>query len=242
MKQMLWRCGAFVASLLVSALAAQAQQPAPAGPTAAELKKSLARIKRGTEGESAAFDQLVAATDNKLVAYLKAHEVSAVAAKSLGLGYVASPDSARLKVFSYTYSSGGTRGAITQAVLQWHNRAGQRFAYVAHDEGGFIEIHRLPSPGRTQYLLLGSEPGSSICVRGLAWLVELKGNYLLLDKQALDNQPRLDICNVALTYDARRRTLAVAADSTFGEPDVYADAPFKPFTLRFAQGRFVRQK
>ena len=242
MKQMLWRCGALVASLLVSAPAAPAQQPAPAGPTAAELKKNIARIERGTEGESVAFDQLVAATDKKLVAYLKAHDVSAAAAKSLGLGYDASPDSARLKVFSYTYSSGGTRGTITQSVLQWHNRAGQRFAYVAHEEGGFGEIHRLPSPGRTQYLLLGSEQGSGICMRGLAWLIELKGNYLLLDKQALDNQPRLDICNVALTYDARRRTLAAAADSTFGEPDVYSDAPFKPFTLHLVQGRFVRKK
>lgn len=242
MNQIVWRCGALGASLLVSAPAAQAQQPAPAGPTAAELKKSLARIERGTEGESVAFDRLVAATDRKLVAYLKAHEVSAAAAKSLGLGYVASPDSARLKVFSYAYSSGGTRGTITQAVLQWHNQAGQRFAYVAHDEGSLEEIYRLPSPGRTQYLLLGSEPGSSICLRGLAWLVELKGNYLLLDKQALDNQPRLDICNVALSYDARRRTLAAVADSTFGEPDVYADKPFEPFTLHFVQGRFTRKK
>jgi hypothetical protein len=242
MNQILWRCGALVASLLVGAPVAQAQQPAPTGPTAAELKMNLARIEQGTEGESVAFDRLVAAMDKKLVAYLKAHELSAAAAKSLGLGYVASPDSARLKVFSYTYSSGGTRGTITQAVLQWHNRAGQRFAYVAHDEGGFSDIYRLPSPGRTQYLLLGSEQGSSICVRGLAWLIELKGNYLLLDKQALDNQPRLDICNVALTYDARRRTLAAAADSTFGEPDVYADEPFKPFTLHLVQGRFIRKK
>lgn len=242
MKQMLWRCGALVASLLVSAPAAQAQQPAPAGPTATELKKNLARIERGTEGESVAFDQLVAATDKKLVAYLKAHDVSAAAAKSLGLGYVASPDSARLKVFSYTYSSGGTRGTITQSVLQWHNQAGRRFAYVAHDEGDFGEIYRLPSPGRTQYLLLGSEQGSGICLRGLAWLVELKGDYLLLDKQAIDNKPLLDICNVALTYDARRQALAVAADSTAGEPDVYADKPFVPFTLHFAQGRFVRKK
>jgi hypothetical protein len=231
-----------VASLLAGASAAQAQQSAPAAPTAAELKKSLTRIERGTEGESVAFDRLVAATDKKLVAYLKAHEVSAAAAKSLGLGYIASPDSAHLKVFSYSYSSGGTRGTITQSVLQWHNRAGQRFAYVAHDEGGFSDIYRLPGPGRTQYLLLGSEPGSSICVRGLAWLIELKGNYLLLDKQALDNQSRLDICNVVFAYNARRQTLAAAADSTFGEPDEYADAPFKPFTLRLAQGRFVRQK
>ena len=228
--------------VLAAASVALARQPVPAGPTAAELKKNLSRIGRGTVGESVAFDQLVAATDKKLVAYLKAHDVSAAAAKSLGLGYEASPDSARLKVFSYTCSSGGTRGTVTQSVLQWRNRAGQRFAYVAHEEGGFNEVHKLPSPGRTQYLLLGSEQGSSICVRGLAWLIELKGDYLLLDKQAFDKKPVIDICNVELTYDAHRRTLAVAADSTIGEPDVYADKPFVPFTLHFAQGRFIRKK
>ncbi len=242
MKQILWYCGTLSVSLLLGNPAAQAQQPAPTGPTAAELKKSLARIERGIEGESDAFDQLLATTDKKLVAYLKTHDVSVSAAKSLGLGYTASPDSARLKVFSYSYSSGGTRGVITQSVLQWRNRAGQRFAYVAHEEGGFGKIHKLPSPGRTQYLLLGNEQGSGICVRGLAWLVELKGDYLLLDKQAFDKKPLIDICNVELTYDARRRTLTVAGGSPFGEPDVYADKPFVPFTLHFAQGRFVRKK
>lgn len=229
------------ASLLASPSVAQAQQPAKNGPTAAELKKNLARIARGTEGESVAFDQLVAATDKKMVAYLKAHDVSAAAAKNLGLGYGESPDSARLKVFSYTYSSGGTRGTITQSVLQWKNRASQRFAYVAHEEGGMSKIIKLPSPGRTQYLLLGNEPGSSICVRGIAWLIELKGNYLLLDKQAFDNKPILDICNVELTYDARTRTLAVAGGSPFGDPDVYAEEPFRPFKLYFSQGRFIKK-
>jgi hypothetical protein len=79
-------------------------------------------------------------------------------------------------------------------------------------------------------------------VRGLAWLLELKGNYLLLDKQAFDNQPMLDICNVELIYDARRRALAVAADSALGDPGAYAKEAFEPFTLYFSQGRFVRKK
>ena len=242
MDRLLWRFGALIlaAGLLATPLA-QAQQAALAAPTAAELTQRLARIARGTEGESVAFDRLVAATDKKLVAYLKARDVSATVAKNLGLGYGASPDSARLKVFSYTYSSGGTRGTITQSVLQWKNRAGQRFAYVAHEEGGFNSIYKLPSPGRTQYLLLGSEQGSSICVRGIAWLIELKGNYLLLDKQAFDNKPLLDSCNVELTYDARTRTLAVAGGSPFGDPDVYAEEPFRPFKLYFSQGRFIKK-
>jgi hypothetical protein len=114
------RPAALVASLVAAASVALAGQPAPAGPTAAELKQNLARIARGTQGESVAFDRLVAATDKKLVAYLKAHEVSAAAASSLGLGYGQSPDSARLKIFSYTYSSGhaGRHHAVGVAVAQ----------------------------------------------------------------------------------------------------------------------------
>jgi len=227
------------------ATAALAQTPARPAPTATELKENLAQVAASTEGESDAQSDLLNKTSRQLVAYLKAHEVTAAAAEKLGLGYLDSPEAAHLKVFSYTYSSGGTRGTITNSVFQWKNQAGQLFAYAAHEEGGMGELYKLPSPGRTQYLLLGNEQGSSICVRGIAWLIELKGNYLLLDKQAFDNKPVVDICNVELTYDAPRQTLTVAGGSDFGTPDVYAanlGHPFRPFKLYFAQGRFVRKK
>lgn len=222
----------------VAASPALAQAPARPAPTAAELRKNLARMAASTVGDDNEIDL-------NLVAYLKAHEVSAATAKSLGLGYLDSQDAAHLKAFSYTYSSGGTRGTVTNTVFQWKNPAGQLFAYASHEEGGMGEIYQLPSPGRTQYLLLGNEQGSSICVRGLAWLVELKGNYLLLDKKAFDNKPVVDICNVELTYNARRQTLTVTGDSSIDVPDVYAahlGHPFQPFKLYFSQGRFVRKK
>jgi len=217
-----------------------AQSASRLAPTAAELTKNIAAAAASTEGQST--DKLLVKLDRQLVAYLKTHEVSAAAAKKLGLGYAESPDAARLKVFSYSYSSGGTRGEVTQPIVQWKNQAGQLFAYAAHDEGGFEKIYKLASPGRTQYLLLGNEQGSSICMRGIAWLLELKGDYLLLDKQAFDNKPTLDICNVALTYRASQQALVVAADNDIGDPDVYGEEPFKPFTLYLSQGRFVRKR
>ncbi|MGI4867875.1 MAG: hypothetical protein ACRYFZ_28420 [Janthinobacterium lividum] len=224
---------------------ALAQTPARPAPTAAELKKNLALVAGCIDGESDATDNLISKTAHQLLTYLKTHEVTATAAKNMGLGYLDSKDAAHLKVFSYTYSSGGTRGDITNNVFQWKNPAGQLFVYAAHEEGGLNEIYKLASPGRTQYLLLGTEQGSSICMRGLAWLVELKGDYLLLDDKAFDNKPTVDICNVKATYDARRQTLTMAGDSDWGTPDVYAahlGHPFKPFTLYFSQGRFVRKK
>lgn len=231
-----------VTAWLAATSSVLAQQPAKPPPTAAELKRNLAAVAASVEGESDAQGELMDKTARQLLAYLKTHEVSAAGAKSLGLGYGESPDAARLKVFSYTYSSGGTRGEITQSVFQWKNQAGQLFAYAAHDEGGFGEIYKLASPGRTQYLLLGNEQGSSICVRGIAWLIELKGNYLLLDNKAFDNKPTLDICNVELSYKADHQALLVAGGSPFGDPDVYAHKPFHPFTLYFSQGRFVKKK
>jgi len=231
-----------VAAVWLATFVSFAQQGGKQVPTTSELKKNLALVAASTEGESDAQINLTDKTARQLLVYLKMHEVSAAAAKKLGLGYGESPDAAHLKVFSYNYSSGGTRGTINKPVFQWKNQAGQLFAYAAHDEGGFGEIYKLPSPGRTQYLLLGNEQGSGICVRSFAWLVELKGNYLLLDKQAFDNKPTLDICNVELTYEARSQTLVVAGGSPFGDPDVYADKPFKPFKLYFSQGRFINKK
>ncbi|MFD1470104.1 hypothetical protein ACFQ48_17885 [Hymenobacter caeli] len=227
---------------LATPAAGRAQQPAKTCPTAAELKKALALVNAGTEGESNAFDSLTTATARQLVAYLKTHEVPAAAAKNLGLGYTAAAGAGHLKVFTYSYASGGTRGTIHRPVLQWQNRAGQLFAYAAHDEGGVDEIHALVSPGRTLYLLLGNEQGSTICVRTIARVVEVKGNFLVMDTNAFGKVSRLDLCNVNMRFDPRNQVLALTGDSQFGLPDVYSTKPFKPSILKFYRGHFVKNK
>lgn len=70
----------------------------------------------------------------RLVAYLKAYEVSAAQTKYLGLEYLDYKDAAHLKVFTYTRYSGGTRGTIHWPVFQWKNMAGQLFAYSLSEE------------------------------------------------------------------------------------------------------------
>ena len=223
MKMTLGRFALLATGLVARSLAAPAQQPAPAGPTAAELKKNFARIAAGTEGESESFDKLTATTTRRLVAYLKTHDVSAAEARQLGLGYLDAKDATHLKVFTYSYESGGTRGTIHRPVLQWQNAAGQRFAYASSEECEFTESHKLVSPGRTQYLLLGGDRGSGMCQLSAAYVVELKGNYLLINSAAFSKNARADaaisgsdaliLCNVSMEFDDRKQVLRLASDS-----------------------------
>jgi hypothetical protein len=222
----------------------RAQQPGQAAPTAAELKKNFALLAHGTEDESAAFTKLMNTTPRRLVTYLKTHDLSAAEAKKLNLDLSAEyKDAAHLKVFTYYYDSGGTRGTIHRPVLQWQNAAGQRFAYAAPEECEFTEIYKLASPGRTQYLLLGHDRGSGSCNLSAAYVIELKGNYLLVNSAAFDKKARLDaaitnsdsliLCNVDLAFDARKQVLRITANEPEGEPAA------KGAVLRWQGARFA---
>lgn len=247
MKKTLWRLGALVAGLLVSAPAAQAQQTAKAVPTAAELKKNFARISSGTEGESDAFDNLIVTTAHQLVTYLKSHELTAAGAKAMGLNYSESTDAGHLKVFTYSYSSGGTRGTIHRPVLQWQNAAGQRFAYSMAEECWFMQAYKLASPGRTQYLLLGADKGDGQCDNIQARVVEVKGNYLLLDNAAFEGQPALRLCNVDMDFSPTQQLLRLnLAEYSTEHDEVLPSQWYRPgakhLSLKFSGGRFVKSQ
>jgi hypothetical protein len=247
MKKTLWRSGTLAAALLIGAPAAQAQQPAKDGPTAAELKNNFARISSGTEGESDAFDNLIATTARRLVTYLKSHELTAAGAKAMGLDYSESKDAGHLKVFTYSYSSGGTRGTIHRPVLQWKNAAGQRFAYSMAEECWFMEAYKLASPGRTQYLLLGADKGDSQCDNMQARVVELKGNYLLLDNAAFEGQPALRLCNVDMDFSPTQQLLRLnLAEYSTEHDEVLPPQWYRPgakqLSLKFSNGRFVKSQ
>jgi hypothetical protein len=238
----------FLLSLSLLAIgwpAGWAQQPRQPAPTAAELRKNFTRLAQGTEDESEAFTRLMNTTPRRLVTYLKTHELSAAEAKKLNLDLSAEyKDEAHLKVFTYYYDSGGTRGTIHRPVLQWQNAAGQRFAYAAPEECEFTKIYKLASPGRTQYLLLGQDRGSGSCIISAAYVIELKGNYLLVNKAAFDKKARLNaaidnsdsliLCNVDLAFDARKQVLRLTAAASEEEPAA-KDAVLKWQGVRFAE-------
>ncbi|MGI4759337.1 MAG: hypothetical protein ACRYF0_01430 [Janthinobacterium lividum] len=236
-------------SLLAAGPAAvgAARPPSLPAPTAAELKKKFARLAVGTEGESEAFTYLMNTTPRRLVSYLKTHELTAAGARKINLVLSAEcKDAAHLKVFTYYYDSGGTRGTVHRPVLQWQNAAGQRFAYAPFEECEFTEIYQLASPGRRQYLLLGNDRGSGQCFLSQAYVIELKGNYLLVSEAAFANSTWLNenssnsaslvLCNVNMEFNARRQALRMSTFKSAAEPDV-ENALFKWKGTHFAQVR-----
>ncbi|TDN38131.1 hypothetical protein A8B98_25360 [Hymenobacter sp. UV11] len=231
---------------------ATAQQAISPAPTAAELKKNFTIIEGGTEGESDDFDKLTTTTARQLVTYLKAHEVSATGAKSLGVELSAeAADAAHLKVFTYALSSGGTRGTIHKPVLQWKNAVGQLFAYAVGEECAFYEIHPLASPGRALYLLLGMEKGDGQCDVSQAYVVELKGNYLLTDNAFFGKSSSLSLCNVDMKLDASRQVLRIdqtrnkeiSDDELRLKDQGYRRKPkAKSLVLKLSGGRFIQSQ
>ncbi|RPD48691.1 hypothetical protein DNI29_08755 [Hymenobacter sediminis] len=136
---------------------------------------------------------------------------------------------------------------MDNVVLQWQNAAGKLFAYHLPVECAFTELYPLKTPGRNMYLLLGREKAYTFCLAFTAYVVELKGDYLILDNQVFSvngysDKNELSACNVEMTFDPARQVLSVDIDDGLPkseEGDGFSATPFKPFKLRFQQGRFV---
>jgi len=124
--------------------------------------------------------------------------------------------------------------------LQLQNVAGQYFAYALPDECEFTAIYRLASPGRLRYLLLGQEEGDMNTSPSEAFVVELKGNYLLLDKEVFGQNSPLRLTDVELSFDEPRQVLTIdLADHDACEEDdkvlaqwgYHGKFPKRPLTL-----------
>ncbi|QNH60574.1 hypothetical protein [Hymenobacter sediminicola] len=205
MMNRIMRFGVLVLGLLAGSVAGFGQPAGSGSPSAAELKKNIALVSSKGEEDGGL---LIAKTARQVALYLLFHELSAAEAKKLGLYLsVDSKDAAQFRVYLFNYHSGGTRGQVNVPVMQWKNQAGQLFSYAPALEAGFYEIHKLKSPGRKLYLLLADEQGSSRCMQRIAYVVELKGNYLLLDAPAFDQSPYLSLCDVPMEFDARQQLL-----------------------------------
>jgi hypothetical protein len=228
---------------LLLASAVQAQTPARKVPTAVEVKRAVEHLGSLRRGDGWAED-----VARKVVAYLKAHRPDEDEASEIGLTLdTASDDQAQLSVYSFAHESGGTRGTVHNVVVQWQNAAGQLFAYHLPVECGFSEVYPLKAPGRNMYLLLGREKAYTFCIAFTAYVVELKGDYLILDNKVFSinghgDKNELSDCNVAMTFDPARQVLSVDIDEGLPqseEEDGFSTGSFKPFNLLFRQGRFV---
>ncbi|SDX58226.1 hypothetical protein [Hymenobacter psychrophilus] len=232
---------AIALSALLAGFPAQAQPAAKRIPTASEVKKAVEHLASlaGGEGDN---PESLGGVAKKVVAYLKVHRPDEGEASKLGLRLAASyNDAARIRVYLFTHNSGGSRGTISNVVLQWQNVAGKLFAYYVPVECGFDAIFPLQTPSRKMYLLVGYERGSGSCVNCSAYVIELKGDYLILDNKVFGDESGLEICNVTMEFDATKQMLSVEADDMFGEQsDGYSDKPFRPTKYVFRQGHFIK--
>ncbi|MET4104992.1 hypothetical protein [Hymenobacter sp. UYP22] len=239
------RAGLLLQAGLLLCWGGQAQAQTHKTPTASEVKKAVKHLASFHQGE-ADDGEMAGRVARKIVAYLKTHQLSTAEVTKLGLTLgPAAQDAAQLRVGSFSHESGGTRGTVDNVVVQWRNAEGELFAYHLPIECAFTELYPLRAVGRNMYLLLGNEKGSGICLGYTAYVLELKGNYLILDNQVFSvkdhsNKNELTICNVAMTFDTGRQVLSLEADGGPERADVYSDEPFTPFKLAFRQGRFVR--
>lgn len=246
-------CYLLIAALLAGSMAALAQG-AVVVPSASKLKHDIQALADYENGKTPELDidSVASKTAREVTRYLKAHEMSAAEAEKFGMQLsVDSEDVSHLRVYTFGYTSGGTRGGVSVPVLQWRNQAGQLAAYPLPVSCTFNAVYKLASPGRTLYLLLGAERLNAPSMLNQALVVELKGKYLLLDNAVFGQSSLLPLCNTDMEFDEARQVLHL--DLTNYDPRQQGNNPLKDWgfssvpvskkmSLKFSAGRFVKSR
>lgn len=140
-------------------------------------------------------DSLVKEIGKYAVTQLERQEV-AVNEDEFNLHKLSSKDSL-LHIYTFSYNSHGTRGFVDNPIIQWKKSDGTYGAYELFPadkkgffglETSFYESHKLPAKNKNLYLLIGTQKGSGILYAGVALVVEIKNDYLILDYPAFYNQ------------------------------------------------------
>ena len=183
------------------------------------------------------IDSLCLITANKTVKLMTGSNFSNAYYKNLGLKLaVESKDKTNIKIFNFGYDCGGTRRIITHPIIQWKNANGKTFAYnlSAKINCNFFEIHQLKSKNRNLYLLIGVEAGDANCYQGIVYVVEIKGDKLIIDNPVFVNRPYLNLCNREFEFDDKTQILTSLLE--------HASMPF-PLTYSLsAQGDYSKDQ
>lgn len=179
---------------------------------ASEIKKNISYAAGYVYNEQPDYniDSLCLATAKKSIKLLANTNWTNASYKNLGLRLsLSSKDKTDIKIFNFGYDCGGTRRVITHPIIQWKNGAGKTFAYNFSNKinCSFTEIYKLKSPGRNLYLLIGYESGDGSCYQSIVYVVEIKGDYLLLDQPVFVNRPYLNFCNLEFDFDVKTQVL-----------------------------------
>jgi len=95
-------------------------------------------------------------------------------------------------IYTFSYSSHGTRGMIDIPIIQWKKSDGTYGVYELGLETSFYKIYKLPAKNKNLYLLIGGQKGSSLLYVGTALVIEIKNDHLILDYPAFYDSSSLD--------------------------------------------------
>ncbi len=180
--------------------------------SANQIKKNIRFASNyiSTENPDYNIDSLCLLTAKKTANLMTGNNFSTAYYKSLGLSLsTESIDKQAIKIYNFGYDCGGTRRVITHPIIQWENASGKTFAYNLSTKINceFSQIYRLKSTGRNLYLLIGVEAGDGSCYQGIAYVIEIKGDYLITDNQVFVNRPYLNLCNREYDFDVKTQLL-----------------------------------
>jgi hypothetical protein len=177
-----------------------------------QIKKNISFAGRFVYSENPDYniDSLCKVTANKVVNLMADHHYSSHYYQSLGLKLsVACKDKTAIKIYNFGYDCGGTRRVINHPIIQWKNESGKIFAYnlSSRINCNFFEIHQLKSQSRNLYLLMGTEAGDGQCYQSIVYVIEIKGDYLILNNPVFVNRPYLNLCNREFEFDTKTQVL-----------------------------------
>ncbi|SHG55466.1 hypothetical protein [Pedobacter caeni] len=204
-----------------------------------QIKKNISFIRSYVYAEHPDYniDSLCKVTAKKVVNLMAGNNYSSIYDQSLGLKLSAErKDKTAIKIYNFGYDCGGTRRIITHPIIQWKNEYGKIFAYNLSSKinCNFVEIHQLKSQSRNLYLLIGAEAGDGSCYQGIAYVIEIRGDYLIVNHPVFVNRPYLNLCNREFDFDTKTQVLT----SFLGHPSV-------PSPLKYAvegQGDYSKDK
>ncbi len=177
-----------------------------------QIKKNISFTRSFVYAENPDYniDSLCKVTANKVVNLMVSNNYSSIYYQNLGLKLSAEcKDKTAIKIYNFGYDCGGTRRIITHPIVQWKNEYGKIFAYNLSSKINcdFFEIYQLKSQSRNLYLLIGTEAGDGNCYQGIAYVIEIKGNYLIVNNPVFVNRPYLNLCNREFEFDTKTQIL-----------------------------------
>ncbi len=133
-------------------------------------------------------DSIALVTGQKIIEILK-EQVIKLPDSITNFTSISSIDSL-IAVYTYSYSSGGTRGDIDIPVIQWRKKDGSYgvLGKIFGLEIMFYEIFKLPSSDKDLYMLIGNEKCDGRTFEAVAYVVQIEKNNLIVDYPAFLNQ------------------------------------------------------